>query len=119
MLDFIIKYWVQLLLTAITAFVTNAFNSTLKRLKAESREQQMLKTGMLAILHALLYDACISAIHNNFISLNQLDNIEHLYKGYHGLGGNGTGTELYTRAKTLPLNGHIHKEVPKNERDSQ
>ena len=26
-----------------------------------------------------------------------------LYKSYHALGGNGTGTELYNRAKSLPL----------------
>ena len=31
------------------------------------------------------------------------ENIEYLYKSYHALGGNGTGTELYTRAKSLPL----------------
>lgn len=27
----------------------------------------------------------------------------YLYKSYHALGGNGTGTELYTRAKALPI----------------
>lgn len=119
MIDFVIKYWVQLLLTAITACITNTFNTTLKKLKAESQEQQMLKSGMLAILHSLLYDACILAIHSNQITLSQLDNIEHLYRGYHGLGGNGTGTELYNRAKTLPLVGNKTKEENYNERVSQ
>ncbi len=30
-------------------------------------------------------------------------NIEYLYRGYHALGGNGTGTELYERVKELKL----------------
>lgn len=29
--------------------------------------------------------------------------LRYLYKSYHALGGNGTGTELYTRAKALPI----------------
>ena len=28
---------------------------------------------------------------------------EHLYKAYHALGGNGTGTEIYKRVKELPM----------------
>lgn len=32
-----------------------------------------------------------------------LKNLEYLYKSYHALGGNGTGTELYNRAKALPI----------------
>ncbi len=35
--------------------------------------------------------------------MQRMKNIEYLYKSYHALGGNGTGTELYTRAKSLPL----------------
>ena len=30
-------------------------------------------------------------------------NLEYLYRSYHALGGNGTGTELYNRAKGLPI----------------
>ena len=37
------------------------------------------------------------------IDLPGLKNVEYLYKSYHALGGNGTGTELYTRAKALPI----------------
>ena len=32
-----------------------------------------------------------------------LDNLKLLYDTYSALGGNGTGTELYTRAKALPI----------------
>lgn len=37
------------------------------------------------------------------IDTSGLKNLEYLYKSYHALGGNGTGTELYNRAKALPI----------------
>jgi len=42
-------------------------------------------------------------IEKGYIDLPGLKNVEYLYKSYHALGGNGTGTELYTRAKALPI----------------
>mgnify|MGYP002569784639 CR=1 FL=1 len=38
-----------------------------------------------------------------YINTSALKNLEYLYNSYHALGGNGTGTELYTRAKGLPI----------------
>ena len=37
------------------------------------------------------------------ISVEALDDFEHLYNAYHALGGNGTGTEIYKRVKELPM----------------
>ena len=44
----------------------------------------------------------ISAL-DSYINTSALKNLEYLYNSYHALGGNGTGTELYTRAKGLPI----------------
>lgn len=62
-----------------------------------------IKDGLLAILHDRLYQACTHYIEIGHIDLPGLKNVEYLYKSYHALGGNGTGTELYTRAKALPI----------------
>ena len=43
------------------------------------------------------------AIQQGGIDTAGLKNLEYLYKSYHALGGNGTGTELYNRAKALPI----------------
>ena len=37
------------------------------------------------------------------IDTDGLRNLEYLYRSYHALGGNGTGTELYNRAKALQI----------------
>ena len=39
-----------------------------------------------------------------------LTNIGYLYDSYHALGGNGTGTELYNRAKALPIKNSYTEE---------
>lgn len=74
-----------------------------KMIKAQKEENKAIKNGLLAILHDRLYLACTHYIEKGYIDLPGLKNIEYLYKSYHALGGNGTGTELYTRAKALPI----------------
>lgn len=44
-----------------------------------------------------------STLNMGYIDTAALKNLEYLYSSYHALGGNGTGTELYTRAKGLPI----------------
>ena len=48
-----------------------------ERIEAQEKEQAILRTGVEALLH--------------------------LYRPYHDLGGNGTGTKLYEAVKNLPL----------------
>ena len=62
-----------------------------------------MKEGVLALLHDRLYQGCTHHINNGYITTEELKNMEYLYNGYHELGGNGTGTELYERVKDLPL----------------
>jgi hypothetical protein len=98
MLEFIVKYWAQWLFGIVAAGLTAAYRNLAKKIKAQKEENKAIKNGLLAILHDRLYQAC-----THYIDLPGLKNIEYLYKSYHALGGNGTGTELYTRAKALPI----------------
>ena len=66
-------------------------------------EYKTIKDGLLAIMHDRLYQSCTYYIKQGHIDMGGLKNLEYLYKSYHALGGNGTGTELYTRAKALPI----------------
>lgn len=66
-------------------------------------EYKTIKDGLLAIMHDRLYQACTYYIKQGHIDMGGLKNLEYLYKSYHALGGNGTGTELYNRAKALPI----------------
>ena len=66
-------------------------------------EYKTIKDGLLAIMHDRLYQSCTYYIKQGHIDIGGLKNLEYLYKSYHALGGNGTGTELYNRAKALPI----------------
>lgn len=66
-------------------------------------EYKTIKDGLLAIMHDRLYQSCTFYLKQGSIDIGGLKNIEYLYKSYHALGGNGTGTDLYNRVKALPL----------------
>lgn len=66
-------------------------------------EYKTIKDGLLAIMHDRLYQSCTYYIKQGHIDMGGLKNLEYLYTSYHALGGNGTGTELYNRAKALPI----------------
>ena len=53
--------------------------------------------------YKLIKDGVIAILHNKIYTLGKQYDFEHLYKAYHALGGNGTGTEIYKRVKELPM----------------
>lgn len=103
MQQFILQHIGELLFTGISGVLAAAYRRLSKRIKEQEKERQAIKTGLLAILHDCLYQACLRYISQGWIDDDDMKNLEYLYKSYHALGGNGTGTELYNRAKSLPL----------------
>lgn len=67
----------------------------------------VLEAANVAILHNEIYKQCSYFISQGEISVDDLDNLDYLWRGYHGLGGNGTGELLYNRVKELPLKGGV------------
>lgn len=103
MWQFVLQHICELLFTGITGVLTAAYRRLSKRIREQEDERKAVKTGLLAILHDRLYQACLHFISQGWIDDDGLKNLEYLYKSYHALGGNGTGTELYNRAKSLPI----------------
>lgn len=114
MREFIQQYWLQVIFGGIVSILSVSVKHLFTRMKREkeereekakkeSAEQALLKDGVLALLHDRIYLACQYHIQNKGISVQDLNNLEYLYKGYRGLGGNGTGEELYKRCKALPI----------------
>ena len=99
MLEFIIKYWLECAFGLLLA----AGGWLIGYVKRQKAEQDALKEGVLALLHDRLYQGCRYHIRQKEISDTEMKNMEYLYRGYHALGGNGTGTELFERVKDLPL----------------
>ena len=63
--------------------------------------------GLVEVFKALSHDAlftrCEDLITRGEITSSELENLTVLYKAYTDQGLNGSGTELYNRAKALPL----------------
>ena len=83
--------------------ITAMFSAGYRKLARKVEEHEQVKDGILAILHDRLYQLCQYYLGQGAITPNALKNVEYLYRSYHSLGGNGTGTELYTRVTKLPL----------------
>lgn len=103
MIDFIIKYWIELILTLITSGSAWILKKVYADFKSERTEQNILKSGMVALLHDSLFRNCEQYIKRGEITVNELENLETLYASYHALGGNGTGTALYEKCKLLGI----------------
>ena len=99
MLEFIVKYWLEFFFSGVLALLSAGY----RKLNLKLKEQGKMKEGILAILHDRLYQVCRFYIHQGWIDVESMKNVEYLYDSYHDLGGNGTGTELYNRVNSLPI----------------
>lgn len=99
MLEFIVKYWLEFFFSGVLALLGAGY----RKLNLKLKEQGKMKEGSLAILHDRLYQVCRFYIHQGWIDVESMKNVEYLYDSYHDLGGNGTGTELYNRVNSLPI----------------
>lgn len=99
MIEFVVKYWVEVLFGAIIS----AIGFILKSMRKRKQEQDAIKEGLLALLHDKIYNYCQMYIDRGYITVEEMKNLEYLYNSYRALGGNGTGQEIYERAKELPI----------------
>ena len=126
MQDWIVKYWLGVVFAAIVTGLSGGFGlawaGLRKRLRAQKEtdaaiaeldkkvaaqqaiceDQQAIKEAMKALLWDRLYQIYNDAERAGCLSIDALRNAENIYKQYHALGGNGTGTELYERLCALP-----------------
>lgn len=61
-----------------------------------------LEYANVAILHDKIYKQCTEFMKAGWISVDDLENLEYLWRSYHNLGGNGTGETLYKKVLNLP-----------------
>lgn len=92
MINFIMEYWLQLALSALTAGFLALGGMVL---------------ALFSGVRALLRDRIIYAYNHYYIDreccpIYALENVERMYKAYHTLRGNGTVTHLVEQIRTLP-----------------
>lgn len=103
---------------ALTAFVSGLVGSVVSGLVAALKSQgkkaverseeeratdEAVKMGMRALLWRELKNIHEQAIKQHGLTVVDRKHLESVYAAYHGLGGNGTGTRLYTDAMNMPV----------------
>lgn len=82
------------------------FHSTYKAVKGNKDQTEnrfkRLEYANVAILHDKIYKQCSEFLEQGWISIDDLENLEYLWRGYRELGGNGTGETLYKKVLDLP-----------------
>lgn len=94
--EIIAQYWVEWVCALVGGGVIAFVKFAVPKIRA-------LWNGVLALLHDRIYSECYRFLELGYITPDGLRNLGYLYMAYHTMGGNGTGTELYTRAKALPI----------------
>lgn len=105
MVEFIVRYWVEELFAVIIAII----GWLIKQVKAKKSEYEILREGIVALLHDRLYSACSFFIARGYCTLEDRNNLEYLYTPYKQLGGNGTGMRLYEKCLELPYEAEEKK----------
>ncbi|HCW80508.1 MAG TPA: hypothetical protein DG942_05325 [Ruminococcaceae bacterium] len=96
--DWIVRYWLGAVFSAVTGILCWAFHCW----RRKRVMQAAIKDGMLALLHDRIYSIYRECVRKKYAAVDDIRNLEYLYYPYHTLGGNGTGTELFERVKSMP-----------------
>lgn len=93
MLEWITRYWLELLFTAICGTVPVLW----KRVAATRK-------GLQALLRLSIIDYHSKYTEREYIPIYAMESVNTAYEAYQALGGNGTVTKLYQELKQLPTN---------------
>lgn len=103
MLDWIARYWIGAAFGVLTGVLSWTVRRIRNRQKEQSERQQAIEAGVQALLHDRIYGEYAKCLKKGFADVDDMKNLEFLYRPYHALGGNGTGTELFERVKKMPV----------------
>ena len=70
-----------------------------KQIEELQSQVEKIGDGVVALLHFRLYVECQRIICCGYCTLEEWEDLEHLFQTYEALGGNGTGKILYQKAK--------------------
>lgn len=104
MLEWISRYWLEVLFGLIVAAVGAGYRHTYKRLQEQKKEQEAFRNGMKALLRDRIIESYNRCLEKGYCAIYSLENIHALYKEYKALGGNGAIAELVEKAEALPTN---------------
>lgn len=90
--------------SALISAIVGALVASVKgRARKETDKVAALNSGMRALLWRELETFHAQAMADGGLDVEARRHLEDVYKSYHDLGGNGTGTRLYEDAMGMPV----------------
>ncbi len=86
----------------IYAILCMAVGYLWNKLKYYDNKQKNTDEGLKALLKDRLISIYTDAKKQKYITFDQMDRADMIYKAYHGLGGNGTGTAIIEELREMP-----------------
>lgn len=102
MKEFIIKYWLEVLLGVVCSIFGYCIRHIFKKFKTQTDRQKAVEQGVQALLRNELIRRYREYESKKEISILDMENIEHMFKEYTNLGGNGTVAKMYEELLELP-----------------
>ena len=91
MIDFILKYWIEILFTAMTSGMVYVF-----------KEYDGLKNGLKSLLRNEIVRIYETYFNMGYCPSYMKENVNEMYKNYHKLGGNGYVSSIVNEIYKLP-----------------
>lgn len=93
--EFILKYWVEVLLTGVCTFVSVTYKKIRKRFEEQDIKRKAIENGVQALLRNELIKNFREHKLEGSITLLDKENMEHMFTEYFNLGGNGMMQDIY------------------------
>ena len=103
MKEFIIKYWLEFLFGIISAFIISSFKKLKQKQEEQENKNKAIENGVQALLRNELIRRYREYESKGEMSILDKENIEHMFKEYENLGGNGTVKQMYDELLELPI----------------
>jgi hypothetical protein len=105
--DWIKEYWLKALFGALISGFGIWGKKKVKNLESKLKEQESIKQGLQALLRSEIIREYEKWTEKNYCPLYARDNIQNMYKQYHGLGQNGVIDDLVERITELPTEREV------------
>ncbi len=103
MLDFIAKYWLEVLFGIIVSGLTAGVTRINKKLKEEKIRNEAIESGVRDLLRMQILDTYEKCKAQGNITVSRKDAVDSAYNSYHSLGGNGTITHVHNELMDMPI----------------
>ena len=103
MLEWLIKYWLEVLFGGVLTALGVIARNLNKKLKKEQQRNEAIENGVRDMLRLTIldnYEKCKSA---GVISVARKDAVDSAYRSYHLLGGNGVITQVHKEIMEMPI----------------